>query len=51
MLHIAGGNVAEDGLEAELTQECRPERQQLEVVETERQTDFAIGFVMPDGSP
>ena len=39
-IHIAGGNVAEDGLEAELTQECRPERQQLEVIQSERQTDF-----------
>ena len=50
-VHIAGGNVAEDGLEAELTQECRPERQQLEVIQSERQTDFAIGFAMPDGLP
>ena len=38
-VHIAGGNVAEDGLKAEFAQECRPERQKFVVVQAKRQTD------------
>ena len=38
-IHIAGGDIGNHRFEAERAQELCPERQQLEVVEAERQTD------------